>query len=991
MIKKLKNNNIIKNILKTVFAVVFIFLLVVFSNDAANASEMTFDGPSGYIITARITTNDETGVATISIVSIECGPNCTDDDPIAMLAALRGGSGLPSSCPECWAQISPPTCFVCSPDSMCLWGFGLGGPDNSLNVNIILNELVFDVTDGLGLITDGWERFFPDVTSAIGSNNAFNISNFYQKPADWVGHDKGHENLSDFLGNEETPDTLIYRSYNPNRWSWASETLDPEDFPNCWASTGDFTQTRVTTFYTDPFTLSRPIRRTTFWTSHWYGYAEHTAANDAARFMWDTSIRREPIEGNPHFPLQYFTRSQDVLSINQRIIPETYHWARDQNRAIENIARIGEVVNNQTYFNAIWNDLLARINIAENTHPREITIGANIRAAIQEGGLFRINGIETRGEFYMCASRLLIRGFTTEYKVILTGTQTQTRTVTRNHSFGTSAGCEMRSNPSNPNFDCATTASGVARTQTSCNSNSSNCQWNSGSRSSCTWSYDPWPAANSNDITQSTISILSEHPEIVVGPLRGECAMTFTNQFQYRNGPQFSEVAQSREMASHFITESHWTRDNNYEQELHIRTFTTRGNVSTRERRQLLSAACQPLMNSAGGNQLGGSSHNNLFQVRLTDISRRPTSTAGFSTSLSWQSLWPDSGSWSHTNSQSFFTEVRGCQYTPPPTDCTPGTLGCPPCTPGSPDCSWNPSIPNEPNPSGFICTPESGQPNQFLNQNSNRHTNWRFGGQTPTNNQPLTLTTNNWASDSIFAFFRNNQYNEIRVDLWYPVGLEIGNAPVTHQITYPARFTSISFHPDGTPEPDNTIDTFFRIYSPGNSWAGVGGQGGFPLVPNGANQHSHRIDGEVNTFRTRASWASDSDAPHRFNLLWLNEANITSWSPTSVVTSSGSGGIGGGVSGSASGSIGLDLVCPATMNTLQRQTPVIFRRTANPDTQWCGSNHTCRNRFLNEQPYTDGFEFCSSNQAFPRVSCPHGHWAGTRRIQINFVRAVGE
>jgi hypothetical protein len=391
-------------------------------------------------------------------------------------------------------------------------------------------------------------------------------------------------------------------------------------------------------------------------------------------------------------------------------------------------------------------------------------------------------------------------------------------------------------------------------------------------------------------------------------------------------------------------------------------------------------------------------------------------------TGLRFASNWNPGGSFGDSRNSSFYTEVVGCQYVPPPpNNCPPNTEGCPPCIPGTEGCPpWHPRIPTTPRDTGFLCTPIrdffSNPPDEIRNnQNDNHHTNFKFGGQTSANNNaPLNLSTLNWESDSLFSFFRNNQDNHFRIDVWSPAGsFGLGG----YSITYPSSFTSIVFDPDGTPEPDSTRDTFFRFFPADNQgneltnvdilnnntpsrWNGIGGENGNLLSPSEHNKHGYRLIGELNSFLTRASWASDSDAPHKFNMLWLNEARIASWSPDSVRTSSGSGGtdadaaavLGNGPSGYF---IEIDLVCPATMNDLQHQTPIIFRASANPDSQDCADgaigNARCREHFLTELEYTDGYEFCLNDRSRNEFNCQSGHWVGTRKIQINFVRAIGE
>ena len=952
----MKNKTLLKSFL--IFISLLLLLVTININTEANSTRnVTVPGPGGFNFNYTETTSSN-GTTTLTLNSITCGSNCNSQELQDFIKnnTANGGSGLPSSCPECFSSISSQECLVCAPTGLCLWG--IGGDEDSNNINIFGNFLVNGGENNANWYSHQWimvlfeNSIFTD--DLINSNNTF-ISKFYQ-----INGMNDFNVFKDSISGYEYENGIL-KEYADSNNLWTTTYTIPNSPPSaCNSTTTSFPQSRTATRKTSRFTLAtNPIYQAEIKISHWYAENKISGSDDFSRFMWDSSIRREPINGYEHFPITYFTHSKDVLVFSQRITPSTYHWARQQDGVIENIAKIGGAINNQEAFDAVWDDLLDRINQAEQTSPPNLPINSNVKNAIKEGGLFRINGIETRSEVYMCASRLKIEGERREYNFILEQKIDEDRMLTRTYHPAVSSSCQRMSGNTTANCSTVSSTNSASLTQTQCN-NRSGCTWNSGSSAWCTqWSNPDW-YKHEYSPQISDIGI-----QTTFTPPIGECAMTFTNQFQSRDdGNRFSRGTSDKMDGITLIHNGHFT-SGNFNQELHLRTYTTRGNVSIRERRQLVSAACQPLMENTPGNTVY--ENQNLFQIKLTNNSRRPTSTADFNTSLPYSSLW-NSGSFSHTNNQRFFTEVEGCQWRPD--------------NPNDPP--WHPSIPNTPNDDGFLCTSESnnGSQNARNNQLRNRENNNKFGGQAFRDNT-FNLNSNNWDSDSIFTFFRNNRDNTFRIDVWYPLGENIGG----HNITYPATFTSIVFDPNGTPEPDDTKDTMFRFYSPDtNDWNGIGGFNGQLLSPNGI-----RINGEINQFRTRASWASEAVNPHKFNMLWLNEVTIDSASPVSIRTSSGSNGSGGGITGVENKTIGLDLICPAIMNSNEHQSPVIFRRTANPDVQFCGSNHTCRNQFLNEQLYTDGHGFCSSNRSLNQNNCPRGHWVGTRKIQINFVRSIGE
>jgi hypothetical protein len=228
--------------------------------------------------------------------------------------------------------------------------------------------------------------------------------------------------------------------------------------------------------------------------------------------------------------------------------------------------------------------------------------------------------------------------------------------------------------------------------------------------------------------------------------------------------------------------------------------------------------------------------------------------------------------------------------------------------------------------------------------------------------------------SSNSFTFGRDNQWNNIWVDLWRP-SVEttteenswqwlnsLNSNPVSPQRhPYSAHHSQMRWAMEGTPGVAEELGGFRFNARTGNTLYTA-----WPIadtLPNIALQLPNTMVDEYTQFRTRASWASNFNFPHRVNLQWLYNGNIRSFAPDEII----GGDIGNRATVSTNISYewnGIDIMCPATFNTNNPQTATI---------KWhklFGRNQQEENRAI------ENAEF---------------NWDDERTLRISFVRPVGE
>lgn len=126
-------------------------------------------------------------------------------------------------------------------------------------------------------------------------------------------------------------------------------------------------------------------------------------------------------------------------------------------------------------------------------------------------------------------------------------------------------------------------------------------------------------------------------------------------------------------------------------------------------------------------------------------------------------------------------------------------------------------------------------------------------------------------------TFFRNNTWNQITADIWYPAS---GNG-----IDYSggrAKSTIVRRDSSGTPWGANgaTLETTDGTNVFPSTTGGAIGQQTSPvgaIVGNYNNGLTTVLNGQVNKFQIRAPWASDAGRPLKFNIKWEYDVNNTS------------------------------------------------------------------------------------------------------------------
>ena len=128
-------------------------------------------------------------------------------------------------------------------------------------------------------------------------------------------------------------------------------------------------------------------------------------------------------------------------------------------------------------------------------------------------------------------------------------------------------------------------------------------------------------------------------------------------------------------------------------------------------------------------------------------------------------------------------------------------------------------------------------------------------------------------------TIFRDNTWNNLDTDVWYPSKKE--------SISYTgskAKRTIISRWSDGTPKGTNGAELQAKQ---GSSWSDVfasstGGSIGSQTSPATASNGVYSsglisvLNGQVNSFRIRAPWASTSNKPLKYSIKWEYDVSNT-------------------------------------------------------------------------------------------------------------------
>jgi hypothetical protein len=241
------------------------------------------------------------------------------------------------------------------------------------------------------------------------------------------------------------------------------------------------------------------------------------------------------------------------------------------------------------------------------------------------------------------------------------------------------------------------------------------------------------------------------------------------------------------------------------------------------------------------------------------------------------------------------------------------------------------------------------------------------------------------------FQFARDNQWAEVWIDLWRPsmnmAGRSVNswrwldqnsifaNIGEQHQ-RHVAHTTQIRFNPDGTPGPEENLGGFTVHSRPQGQLFYDDINLANPLAP-------RLLTNEHTQFRTRASWASNYNAPHQTNLQWIWNAGVRTWAPTRLI--GGEEGNRANISGvnSTFERNDFDIFCRATVNTNTPQSSVMRFH------QFFGADYTSINRAIIGIPGVDThFNSLNGRVGFGNNT---DTWLPARTIEITFVRPVGE
>jgi hypothetical protein len=135
--------------------------------------------------------------------------------------------------------------------------------------------------------------------------------------------------------------------------------------------------------------------------------------------------------------------------------------------------------------------------------------------------------------------------------------------------------------------------------------------------------------------------------------------------------------------------------------------------------------------------------------------------------------------------------------------------------------------------------------------------------------NMPDSSTGNS----SVMTFFRNNAWNKMSSDVWYP---STGNG-----ISYSgsaAKTTTITKNTDGTPWMVNGSQITKVETSDGTELFSDDGVASSQVSPTSASAfnggNAVTLSGQVTSFKIKSTWASDANKPLKFNVKWEYNAD---------------------------------------------------------------------------------------------------------------------
>jgi hypothetical protein len=156
-------------------------------------------------------------------------------------------------------------------------------------------------------------------------------------------------------------------------------------------------------------------------------------------------------------------------------------------------------------------------------------------------------------------------------------------------------------------------------------------------------------------------------------------------------------------------------------------------------------------------------------------------------------------------------------------------------------------------------------------------------------------LPTSSTSNSSVVTFFRNNAWNQLTSDLWYPSN---GNG-----VTYDgssAISTTITKNTDGTPWLVNGSQITKIESNDGTELFTDTNAAPSQISPQTASafegSNGATLSGQVTSFKIKSSWASDANKPLKFNVKWEynadnavnvpSEVSFTSTNPTTTYKS---------------------------------------------------------------------------------------------------------
>lgn len=177
----------------------------------------------------------------------------------------------------------------------------------------------------------------------------------------------------------------------------------------------------------------------------------------------------------------------------------------------------------------------------------------------------------------------------------------------------------------------------------------------------------------------------------------------------------------------------------------------------------------------------------------------------------------------------------------------------------------------------GFECTPDSKSSNAQANGAKD---NIELGGKTVEGNRTGVSTSRNsgTVNSNNLEFFRDNDKNQVKVDLWYPkrdgkVVMYDGEQPIT---------TTVSRWEEGTPHPQSTKGGKFTMTSAKNNEPLFTGNDEVKVQKNWDNEtfnnaNSTILTGKHDTFYLSSTWASENAKPQVLNIKYEYAPTVNS------------------------------------------------------------------------------------------------------------------